>query len=304
MGPSSIGVAVNTRARAGFVEILTCTLMWGTIGPIAKQLDVPSRVIVFFRLLLGFAVVVCVLALTRKISSARLRARPVLMIASGVVLAVHWAALFESYKRLTIATAILIVFLGPVLMAVAAPSVLGERLRPLSVAALAVAFGGIALIALPDVREIDLVGLLCALVSAVLFAVLMLIGKLLTEHYEPAAITVWQLGVAAAVMSPALIGADAGEIVRAAPGLLLLGAVYSGLLGIVFFHAVRALQAQQLGVLFYLEPAAAVVFSWWWLAERPSATTLIGGALIIAAGLAIIVSDRRAAAVATPEVPV
>ena len=88
------------------------------------------------------------------------------------------------------------------------------------------------------------------------------LGKLLTNHYEPAAIVVWQLGVAAVLLSPALAGASLHQIARGLPLLLVLGMIHSGVLGIVFFHAVRALPTQELGVLFYLEPA-----------RRASATT-------------------------------
>jgi len=288
--------------RAGFAEIIVCTLAWGTVGSLVKQIDLSSRLIVFFRLALGFVVVAGALVITGRLEVVALRARRTLMIVSGVTLAVHWAALFEAYKRLSVASTILIVFLGPVLMAAGAPFVLDEKLRARSVGALALAFAGIALIAIPDLGSIDGAGVVFALVSAVLFGALMLMGKLLTAHYEPAAITFWQLGVAAIVMSPALAGAQMHEVVRAAPGLLLLGAVFSGALGIVFFRAVRALQAQQLGPLFYLEPASAVLYAWWWLGERPSATTLLGGALIVAAGLAIILGDRTGA-VPSPEVP-
>jgi uncharacterized membrane protein len=121
-------------------------------------------------------------------------------------------------------------------------------------------------------------------------------GKLLTSHYEPAAIVVWQLGVAAVLLSPSLAGASLHQIGRGFPLLLVLGMVYSGLLGIVFFHAVRALPTQELGVLFYLEPASAVLYAWWWLSEKPTALTLVGGVLIVLAGIGIIVADRKVGA--------
>ena len=291
----------SARLRPGVTEILLCTLAWGTIGPLAKQLTLPSRVIVFFRLALGFVVVFGWLAARGELALVKPRARARLLITSGVVLAVHWAALFEAYRRLSVTTTILIVFLGPVLMAVAAPRVLGEHLRARSIVALVVAFGGIVLIAGPRIAEVDGVGLVFAFVSAALFAVLMLMGKFFIVQYEPVAITFWQLGIAAIVMSPGLVGARADQIMHAAPGLLLLGGVFSGALGIVFFRAMRALQAQELGVLFYLEPTAAVLYSWLLLAERPSATTLAGGGLIIAAGLGIILGDRRSPVTARPE---
>jgi drug/metabolite transporter (DMT)-like permease len=281
------------RLRAGTAEIVCCTLAWGTIGSIVDRISLPSSVIVFFRLSLGFVVVLGWLAVRGRLAELRLRARPVVLIASGIVLGVHWALLFAAYKRIGVDTTILIVFIGPVLWAVAAPFILRERLRATSVAALAIAFGGIALISIPKVGHVDGLGLGAAFGSAVLFAVLILLGKLLTSHYEPAAIVVWQLGVAAVLMSPSLAGASLHQIGRGFPLLLLLGMVYSGLLGIVFFHAVRALPTQELGVLFYLEPASAVLYAWWWLSEKPTGLTLVGGVLIVLAGIGIIVADRK-----------
>lgn len=282
---------------------MACTLTWGTIGSIVKHVDVPAAVIVFVRLILGFVVVVGYMAVRGRLAQLRPGARPWLLASTGVVLAAHWVLLFEAFQRLTVASTILIVYLGPVLMAVAAPFVLRERLRAVSVGALALAFGGIALIAVPDLGGIDRLGLAFALCSAVLFALLMLVGKILSGHYEPAAIVVWQLGVAALVLTPALAQARATDLRSNAPVLLLLGVVHSGILGIVFFHAMRALQAQQLGVLLYLEPASAVLYAWWLLGERPGLNTFAGGVLIVAAGIIIILGDRVTAVSAGASAP-
>ena len=99
------------RPRAGTLEIICCTLAWGTIGSIVDRISLPSSVIVFFRLSLGFIVVLAWLALRGRLADLRLRARPVVLIVSGAVLGVHWALLFEAYKRIGVDTTILI---GPV----------------------------------------------------------------------------------------------------------------------------------------------------------------------------------------------
>ena len=109
------------RPRAGTFEIICCTLAWGTIGSIVDRISLPSSVIVFFRLAFGFVVVCGWLAVRRRLGDLRLRSRPGLLIVSGVVLGVHWALLFAAYKRIGVDTTILIVFIGPVLWAVAAP---------------------------------------------------------------------------------------------------------------------------------------------------------------------------------------
>lgn len=288
-------------ARAGMLEIVVCTLSWGAIGTIVRHLDVGAPTIVFFRLLFGVLVVGVYVAARGHLGSLRPRRRPVLLVSSGLTLGIHWLLLFEAYQRIGVVTTILIVFVGPVLWALAAPLVLDERFRASTFGATIVAFAGLALISLPGIGGLDLLGLMSALGSAVLFAVLVLQGKLLTGLYEPPVIVVWQLGVAAVLVSPALASASGEQVARALPGLLVLGCVMSGALGILFFRAMRALEAQQLGVLFYLEPASAVLYAWLFAGEEPTATTLLGGALVVAAGLAIILLDRRAAPAALSE---
>lgn len=256
----------------------------------------PSGVVAFWRLALGALVAFGWAAASGRLPQLRLRAHRLLLVATGVVLGIHWVLEFEAFERLDVATAILIVFVGPVLWVLGAPAVLGERLRPLALGSLAVAFAGLGLITLPGIGSIDAWGIASALGAAVLFAALILGGKLLTAHYEPIALTVWQLAIGSVVVAPFLVRADAGEVARAFPLLVVLGAAYTGVLGILFFRAVRALEAQQLGVLFYLEPASAVLYAWAFLDERPAAATLAGGVLIVAAGLAIILAGRAAPA--------
>jgi len=290
------------RRRPGYPEIVTCALTWGSIGLIRKEIALSSSVVVFFRLFLGMVVVLAYLAVRGRLGALRLGTHRGVLIGSGVVLGVHWILEFEGYRRLDIAPTILIVFLGPVLMAAAAPAVLKERLHPVAIGALALAFGGIALIAVPDIGDVDGLGLASAIGSAVLFAVLLLMGKIVSAHYEPAAVVVWQLGIASILLAPTLAGSSIDAIARGMPLMLVLGFVHTGVTGILFFHAVRALQAQRLGVLFYLEPASAVAYAWVFLGETPRALTLVGGALILVAGIVTVLSDR-AGVVASPDMP-
>lgn len=282
------------QIRRGYLEIVLCTLTWGTIGPITHHLALPPAVIAFFREAFGLVVVSAWLLARRRWHELRPRKHIGLMVFSGMVLSAHWALQFEAFKRTSVATAILVIFLGPVLTAAAAPLVLRERARPVAYAALGVAFGGLALISLAKIGHASATGLLAALGSAAGFGTLLLCDKVLTREYTPASIVVWQLVVAMIVLSPALASTSARAVGHGLGWLALLGIVHTGMLGIVFFHAVRALEMQRLGVLYYLEPASAIVYAWWLVHERPTAMTLVGGALIVLAGLAIIWTDRNA----------
>ncbi|MFN2614942.1 MAG: DMT family transporter [Actinomycetota bacterium] len=288
--------------RRGYAELLVCTLTWGSLGVVRKHVDLPSSALAFFRLSLGAVVVLAWVAARGRLRALRPHGRPGLLVVAGVLLGIHWALELEAYNRLDVAAAILIVFIGPVLAALAAPFVLGERLRAVSIAALGLAVGGIVLITVPRIRHIDARGLFAALGSGVLFAAVLLVGKKLTEVYEPATITVWQLGIGAVIVSPALAGVSAHALARATGPVLALGIAYTGVLGVLYFRALRALEAQRFGVIAYLEPASAILYAWVLLHERPAVLTVIGGLLVVVAGITIVATDRTPVApTALPE---
>ena len=284
------------RSRTGYVELVFCGLIWGSIGVLVKEIDVSAPVIVFFRLSLGAASVVALWAVRGKVSELVVRSDRGLVLAAGLLLAVHWLAFIEAYKRLPVATTILIVYVGPVLIAAAAPVVLGERLEVMTVIALALSVFGILLIAVPSSGSGDAVGYAGAGAAAVLFAALVLTLKRISPRVPPQAIVAWQLGIAAVAVSPFLIGASGREIVRASPALLTLGIVHTGVVGVLYVGAVQILKAQHVSILVYLEPVTAVLWAWGMLGEEPELATLAGGLLIIAAGLLILVPGLRGAA--------
>ena len=281
------------RARTGYLELIVCGLVWGSIGVVVKKLDVSAPVLVFFRLSLGAASIVAIWAARGRLHELRLHASRRLVAVSGVVLALHWIAFFEAYKRLSVASTILIVYVGPVLIAAAAPFVLNERLQRRTLYALALSVAGIALIARPSGASGHALGYLAAGVAAVLFAVLVLMLKKAAPGNAPQAVVVWELGIAALVVAPWLAGASAHQIAHALPGLLTLGVVHTGLIGILYVAALAQLPAQQVSILVYLEPVTAVLWAWGVLGEKPSGLTLVGGALIVAAGLLIVVPGLR-----------
>ncbi|MGH2785645.1 MAG: DMT family transporter [Actinomycetota bacterium] len=290
------------RSRTGYVELIVCGLLWGSIGVLVKEIDVGAAVTVFFRLALGAASVVAVWALRGRLSELRIVRDRGLVLMSGLTLAFHWVVFFEAYKRLPVATTILIVYVGPVLIAAFAPAVLGERLERGTMYALALSIGGIALIAVPATGSGDAWGYLAAGAAALTFAVLVLTLKRVSPEVPAQAIVAWQLGIAAVAVSPFLIDASAREIVRAAPTLLTLGIVHTGLSGILYVGALQIIKAQHASILVYLEPVTAVLWAWGVLGEQPELATIAGGLLIIAAGLIIVIPGLRAVApVSMPE---
>lgn len=294
-------MVVRGKQQAGYLELIGLGALWGSIGVLVDGVRVASPVIASIRMGLGCLAVAGYHTLRGRLRVLKLKEQRGLLLFDGVVLGVHWVWMFEAFKRLSVATAILIVFVGPVFVAVAAPKLLGERIERRTVVGLGLSVTGMLAIALPAWDVQDPVGVLYAIASALGFAALLIAGKRLTRTYPPPAILVWQLGIGTVAILPVALTSDWSGFADAAPSLVTLALVHTALAGLVYFAALTVVKAQHVGVLTYLEPATAIVYAWVFLSQQPSGWTLIGGALIVAGGLSIVI--RRPDVAGSPAEP-
>jgi drug/metabolite transporter (DMT)-like permease len=273
--------------RPAAVLLVVCS-GWGTIGLLVRAVDLPAAAITTARVWVGALGLGLVILLTGSRGPALLSHRPGRVAVTGAVLAVHWLAFIAALQRAPIGTVVLIVFLGPVGVAAAAPRVLGERSSPRTLAALALAVGGFALVAVPGVRAAGLLGPALALLAAALFVVLVLVSKPLAVVYGGMRLAFLELAVAAIVLLPAGATADWGAPQLDWLWLVVLGLVHTAAGVSLYLAALARVPAVHAGVLGYLEPASSVVCGWLFLDEQPGPATIAGAALIVAAGLLVL----------------
>lgn len=237
------------------------------------------------RLLVG-AVVLTVFVLIRR--PALPRGRDLLFIAAYGVLwfAGYNIALNAAEQHLDAGTTAVIVNVGPILIAVLSAIFLSERFtRPLVIGSL-VAFGGVVVIALGSggPASIDLVGVLLALLSAVLYACGVLFQKPALKRVDPVMAT-WLGCVIGAVVSlafaPALIGELAGAPAEATAGLVYLGVFPTAIAFTTWAFALGRMPAGRLSASTYLVPAVAILLAWLFLAELPTPIGLLGGVVCL-----------------------
>lgn len=214
----------------------------------------------------------------------------VLIAAYGVLwLAVYTVALNAGERHVDAGTAALLVNVAPVLVAFGAGMMLQEGFsRPLILGSL-IAFGGITIIAMGSDGYSDWLGIGLCLVSAVLYAVGVLVQKVALRHADGLAIT-WLGAVIATVVLLPWLPQLIGEL-RAAPAGAILAAVYLGVFPTAigfktWAYALRRTDAGKLSSSTYAVPAISVVLSWILLAEVPTPYGLVGGAICLA-GVAI-----------------
>ena len=275
-----------TRHTSASLTVAGCALLWGLVAIIVRRLDMPAMAIVFYRVLFAAIAIAVVLVLARRAELLRTPNRAVLVL--GLLLALHWTCFFAAIQSTSVASAVLVTYSSPVLIAILAPAVLGERVPVLSIVALAVSLGGVALIALAgDGGEVGAAGVALAIGAAITNALLFIGFKRFAAEVAPVTVVLYETLVAAVVLSPAALAGGYSLGLAEIGYLVVLGVFLTGLVIVVFVAALRDVPATTAGILAYMEPVSAATLAVVLLGETPSTAVIAGGAAIVASGAVV-----------------
>ena len=257
-------------------------IAWGAI-PLFVRNDVPSIQLVGVRVTFGAMALVGVAAALRRLTIPKVRRGRLVL--SGILLALHWVTFFESIKLTTVAVALAVLYIGPIAASILAGPILGERVDRKLWIALAIAMGGTLLVVQPWQTEgVEPAGLAMAALSAALFTGVMLAGKPVAIDLGGLTMATGELIVASVLLAPATYQAltQHGEHLV---NFIILGALFTGLAGFVFWEVMRHVPVAAVSVVMYLEPASAVVWAAIFLGETPNMTAWAGVVLVIFGGM-------------------
>ncbi len=277
------------RARRGLITANVATLFFGLAGVLGSLTGLPAPLLTLGRA--AFAG----LALGGWALLARLSLRPragrdlAILIAQGVLLAIHWTAFFQAIVVSNVAIGLLAFSSFPLFTAALEPLLLRQRPQiPEIVAATLIVPGVALLVPAFGLANTATRGVLWGLLAGATFALLSVVNRSLSARYEGAMISFYQDGVAAIVLLPTLLLTPATPeslTLRTVLLLAALGLVCTALAHTLFISSLRDITAQLASVIAALEPVWGIGFAWLLLAESPSTRTLVGGALIVGATL-------------------
>jgi drug/metabolite transporter (DMT)-like permease len=182
----------------------------------------------------------------------------------------------------TVANVVFILGAAPLLTALLGRLVLGERVRPVTWLAMAVALCGIALMVVEGLGSGRLAGNVIAFGAAIAFAVMVVaIRRAKSVDMVPASCLG---GVAGAAVAAAMVG-DFGISAHDLGLALLLGSAQLGAGFLLITLGTRRVPAAEVPLLALTEVVLAPIWVWLWVSEVPGHLTLLGGAVVLAAVL-------------------
>ena len=237
-----------------------------------------------------------------------LRELPLLGALGVVGLALVQWSYFFAIHRVAIGIALVIQFVGPILVALWARVVYHEHVRRRIWLSLACALAGLTLIVeLWRADRPNSAGLAAAAVAALSYAAYILLAETSVRRRDPISLSVWGFGFAAlfwSILAPwwrfpagrvddsvSLLGNLSGT--HAPVWALMLWMVVLGTIVpfLIIVTALRHITATRAGIVAMLEPVLAIAVAWAWLGEDLNAVQLSGAAVTLA-GIALAQTAR------------
>jgi drug/metabolite transporter (DMT)-like permease len=232
-----------------------------------------------------------------------------LILALGVVglALVQWSYFFAIH-RVPIGVALVVQFVGPILVALWARFVYGEHVRARIWIALVLAITGLVLIVeLWQANRPNGAGLAAAALAAVTYAAYILLAERGVRHRDPISLSAWGFFFATLFWSLVApwwnfprdrVGSDASLLGNLASrhlpvwGLMLWMIVLGTIIPFALVvGALRRISATRVGITAMLEPVVAIAIAWAWLGESLNPVQIYGAAVTLA-GVALALSSR------------
>lgn len=278
-----------------WMAVASAVLM-GTIGVISRYAGVSAETLTFYRLGLGALLMLGYLLLIGRVNL--LMCWPGWrVLVNGGLLAAFIVCYVQAMLYTSMANAIMMVYLSPVLASVVAHFCLGERLKPVGVGLILLALFGFAMMMefrLGFDNPDDATGMLFAALALLAYAGFILMNRVLPLHVHTYTRCWYQLLAGALCMLPLMLYQNE-SIAAVQWGWLLLAGLLPGFLAILFaVIALRELPAATFGTLAYMEPIAVVTFGWVLFDQSLNLLQLSGCGLILGAGVAQALVNQRA----------
>ena len=215
-----------------------------------------------------------------------MRAAGITAVVAGAFISIAYVGNIVALMHTTVANAMLLMAVAPLVAAVTARIFLGERLTKVVLAGIVLAALGIAIIVGGGVTRGGLYGDVIALTT-----VMFLGFYAVTLRRKPGVDMVPAVlysGVIAAVVGGAAALATGTGLAASARDIgfcVFLGVAQIGIGGILFAIAARTVPAAQLTLYALLEPVLQPLWTWIGVGEVPAGATFIGGAIILGAVL-------------------
>lgn len=276
-----------------YLSIIVAAIIFGSSGFFIKTVDLPVSTITFVRMAVPFSFISLVFVFRRKPFPGL---NDPLMVIASMLNGLRLFFYFAGYTFGTISTTVILLYTWPVFATCWSVLFMGERLTRVRLILFVVAAVGVALVNLDKALTLSdqqLIGVLCILLSALIYSMTIVMFKKRSQDYDPFEIVWFQNCVGTLIFLPCLL------LTRPWPLMWQSGlaGVYAVLIGVVgfglFFKGLKAVDASRASFLTYIEVVSGIVIGVVFFDEHLSWHIILGGVLIVLSAIAFTFEKGR-----------
>ncbi|MDO4442865.1 MAG: DMT family transporter [Slackia sp.] len=278
----------------GLAATHIAVLLFGLVGLFAKVVALPAVILVLGRTFFSSAFLGAYLAFKRQRFALDTRGDYALIVAAGVILALHWTSFMRSIQVSTVAVGTLTLATFPLFSAVLEPVLFHEKMRASDIVCALVMLAGVGCI----VDDFSLAGsmaqgVLWGLLSAFTYALLSLANRKFSGNYPASLVSFYEQATATVVLLPALFILKPSFTAFDIGMLAIMGVVFTALAHTLFISGLRTVKVRTAGIITGLESVYGVIAALLFLGEVPGVREIIGGAIILAVALYSTLASTR-----------
>jgi drug/metabolite transporter (DMT)-like permease len=283
---------MKNNSVKGYLCVILAAMMWASSGTAGKALFEggmkPFDLVQVRVTLASVLIFLTLLAFSRNLLRIRAKDIPFFVLLGSGTMALVTGSYFYTISKIQVAAAILIQYLAPIFVAIFSMLFWKERTSFFKIAALFLAFGGCYLVVGGyniELLQMNRLGILGGLTSAVAFAAYTLLGERAMHRYKPWAVLFYAL--AFSVPTWHLIHPPfaylRGDFTLVQWGWILYISVVGTILPFgLFFAGINYIRSTRASITAIFEPIFAGFLAFVLLGERLQLPQMIGGVLVIA----------------------
>ncbi|WP_295831703.1 DMT family transporter [uncultured Winogradskyella sp.] len=265
------------------VWLTLATVLISTSGSLGKYIDMPSPVVVWWRS--GLATLFLFLFCRYKGLSLIInnnRDRRTFLLAA-IFMAAHWITYFYALKLSNVAIGMLTLFTFPVLTAILEPLFSKVKFEPIHILLGLLVLIGIYILA-PEfnLESTQLQGVLLGLLSALCYAIRILLLKSEVKTYNSSMLMFYQVAIMTVILAPVLFVMDSSNISTQYPFVIVLALLTTAIGHTMFINSLKYFKASTASIIGSTQPVFGIIIAYFFLNEIPTVNTFLGGSLILA----------------------
>lgn len=270
----------TTRKDIGLAHI--SVMLMSLAGVFGQFVDESSLIITLGRVSISFVVLLIILCVRRVPLKLNNRKDYGIAITAGAILAIHWSTFFQSIQMSTVAIGIITFSTFPLFLTFLEPMVYGEKIQRKNIACSIILLLGV-LITIPEfsLNNQMTIGIIWGMCSSLTYAILSLLNRYLSNHYEGMHICVYEQGTASFLLLPMIFLVEMNLESSDVMGIVAIGLFCTAFAYSIYVSIQKNIKAQTLGLISGMETVYGILYAFFLLSEVPSIQEMVGAAVIL-----------------------